>query len=96
LIFREVVYDVAMERQIVTVGIDGQVVLPSEVQAALHLGPGSSVEVSIDDCRVILNPLPLEGTAAELPPSVVDLRGIFSGSPSLEDDLLALRRSDQW
>jgi bifunctional DNA-binding transcriptional regulator/antitoxin component of YhaV-PrlF toxin-antitoxin module len=87
---------VSMERQIVTVGADGQFVLPPDVQQALHLEPGSSWEVSIDESRVILNPLPDVKPLAALPASVIALRGMFAGGPSLEDDLLELRRSDKW
>jgi bifunctional DNA-binding transcriptional regulator/antitoxin component of YhaV-PrlF toxin-antitoxin module len=85
-----------MERQIATVGVDGQFVLPPDVKAALHLEPGSSWEVCIDESRVILNPLPEVKPNTVLPASVIALRGLFAGGPSLEDDLLALRRSDTW
>ncbi len=85
-----------MERQIATVGADGQFVLPPDVKEALHLEPGSSWEVTIEDSRVILHPVPAAKPEDILPASLLALRGMFAGGPSLEDDLLELRRSDQW
>jgi bifunctional DNA-binding transcriptional regulator/antitoxin component of YhaV-PrlF toxin-antitoxin module len=90
------VYDETMERQIATVDADGQFVLPPDLREALHLEPGSSWEVSIDDSCVILNPVVEAQPEAVLPPSVIALRGMFAGKPSMEDGLLALRRSDEW
>jgi AbrB family looped-hinge helix DNA binding protein len=85
-----------MERQIATVGADGQFVLPPDIKEALHLEPGSSWEVTIEDSRVILHPVPAAKPEDILPASLLALRGMFAGGPSLEDDLLALRRSNQW
>jgi AbrB family looped-hinge helix DNA binding protein len=85
-----------MERQIATVDADGQLVLPPDLRAALHLEPGSSWEVSVDDSRVILNPVVEAQPETVLPASVIALRGMFAGGPSLEDDLLVWRRSDKW
>jgi AbrB family looped-hinge helix DNA binding protein len=87
---------ISMERQIATVNADGQFVLPPEVQEALHLKPGSSWEVSVDDSRVILNPVAQPKPEAVLPASLLALRGMFAGGPSLEDDLLEWRRSEKW
>jgi AbrB family looped-hinge helix DNA binding protein len=85
-----------MERQVATVGADGQLVLPADLRAALHLEPGSSWEISIDDSCVILNPVVATKPEAVLTASVIALRGMFAGGPSLEDDLLEWRRSDKW
>jgi bifunctional DNA-binding transcriptional regulator/antitoxin component of YhaV-PrlF toxin-antitoxin module len=85
-----------MERRIATVDADGQFFLPPDLRAALHLEPGSSWEVSVDDSRVILNPVVEAQPEAVLPASVIALRGMFAGGPSLEDDLLEWRRSDKW
>ncbi len=77
-----------MERQIVTVGADGQFVLSPEVQAALGLHSGSQLEVSIAERQIVLRPIIEDRIAA--------VRGMFGPGSSLEDDLIEWRASDGW
>jgi AbrB family looped-hinge helix DNA binding protein len=77
-----------MERQIATVGADGQLVLPPEIQAALGLHDGSQLEVSVAQRQIVLRPVIEDRIAA--------VRGMFGSGPSLEDDLIEWRASDGW
>jgi len=77
-----------MERQIATVAQDGHIVLPHELSTALQLKPGSEWEVSVTDSNIVLHPL--------LPAALRELRGMFKPGPSLEDDLMELRRNEKW
>jgi bifunctional DNA-binding transcriptional regulator/antitoxin component of YhaV-PrlF toxin-antitoxin module len=85
-----------MERPIATVSVDGQFVLPPNVQSELRLEPGSIWEVSVDDSSVILHPVSDGKPEATLPESLLALRGMFADGASLEDDLMEWRRSDKW
>ncbi len=77
-----------MERQIITVDSEGQLILSAEVSAALGLEPGSAWEISVEEKKILLHPA--------LPDPVVALRGMFKPGPSLEDDLMEWRRSEKW
>jgi AbrB family looped-hinge helix DNA binding protein len=77
-----------MERRIATVGLDGQLELPADVQTALGLHPGSRLEVSVKDRQIVLQPI--------LPDRIAAVRGMFGSGPSLEDDLKEWRASDEW
>jgi AbrB family looped-hinge helix DNA binding protein len=77
-----------MERQIATLGTDGQFVLPAEAQVALGLHPGSQLEVVVSNRQILLRPLIEERIDA--------VRGMFGPGSSLEDDLIEWRASDGW
>jgi AbrB family looped-hinge helix DNA binding protein len=78
-----------MLRQITTVSTKGQFVIPSEIRAALGIGPGTRIAVTQDGSRIVLEPVSEE---------LVDkTRGLFSGKPSLSDALKReRRRNDRW
>jgi bifunctional DNA-binding transcriptional regulator/antitoxin component of YhaV-PrlF toxin-antitoxin module len=95
--------------------------LSPEAQSALGLRAGSRLAVTIEEGRVILQPLehdPLDQLAGSLTssPSMADellaerdreakakvdriaaeLRGMFAGQPSLEDEYFRNRDKDKW
>jgi AbrB family looped-hinge helix DNA binding protein len=79
-----------MIRQITTVSTKGQFVIPSEIRAALGIRPGTRIAVIQDGLRIVLEPVSEE---------LVDrTRGLFSGQPSLSDELKRERRKrkDRW
>lgn len=77
-----------MERQISTLSTNGQLSIPSEMQTALGLRPGSQVQISLEDRHLVLQPI-----AGDI---VDELQGMFAGGPSLEDDLYRHRDVDKW
>ena len=83
-------YNVSMIRQITTVSTKGQFVIPSEMRASLGIKPGTRIAVTQDGSRIVLEPV-----SEEL---VDETRGIFSGGPSLSEDLKRERRQrkDRW
>jgi AbrB family looped-hinge helix DNA binding protein len=86
-----------MERQIATVDNNGQLLLPAEVQSALGIPPGSEVEILVQDQEIRL----LVQGKRRLPEAdanriINELRGIFAGEPSLEDEYFRDRDKDKW
>jgi AbrB family looped-hinge helix DNA binding protein len=79
-----------MQRQITTVSTKGQFVIPSEMRAALGIGPGTRIAVTQDGSRIVLEPV-----SEKL---VDSTRGLFSGKPSLSEALRRERRrnKDRW
>jgi bifunctional DNA-binding transcriptional regulator/antitoxin component of YhaV-PrlF toxin-antitoxin module len=77
-----------MERQIATIGTDGQFVLSPEIQAALGIHPGSQVEFTVQDGRLILQP--------SLQDRIDAIHRRFASEPSLEDELKEWRASKEW
>ena len=78
-----------MNRQITTVSTKGQFVIPSEMRTALRIKPGTRISVTQDGLRIILEPV-----SDEL---VDQTRGLFSGKPSLSQELKReRRRKDNW
>jgi AbrB family looped-hinge helix DNA binding protein len=78
-----------MMRQITTVSTKGQFVIPSEMRTALRIQPGTRISVTQDGLRIILEPV-----SEEL---VDQTRGLFSGKPSLSEELKReRRRKDKW
>ena len=78
-----------MVRRITTVSTKGQFVIPSEMRIALGLVPGTRIAVTQDGLRLVLEPV-----SEEL---VDQTRGLFSGKPSLSEELKRQRRrKDKW
>jgi AbrB family looped-hinge helix DNA binding protein len=78
-----------MNHQITTVSTKGQFVIPSEMRASLGIKPGTRIVVIQEGSRIVLEPVSEE---------LVDkTRGLFSGKPSLSDELKRQRRrKDRW
>jgi AbrB family looped-hinge helix DNA binding protein len=78
-----------MNRQITTVSTKGQFVIPSDIRASLGIRPGTRIAVTQDGARIVLEPVSEE---------LVDKTcGLFSGKPSLSDELKRQRRQkDRW
>ncbi|WP_396272278.1 AbrB/MazE/SpoVT family DNA-binding domain-containing protein [Granulicella arctica] len=86
-----------MERQTAVVGLDGQLVLPAEVQKTLGISPGSRVEIVIHDRYVELvqqDRPPFNQIAARN--AMRALQGSHAGQPSLEDEYFQNRDKDKW
>jgi AbrB family looped-hinge helix DNA binding protein len=78
-----------MVRLITTVSTKGQLVIPSEMRASLGIEPGSRIAITLDQSRIILEPISKE--------LVERTRGMFSGKPSLSAELSRQRRQkDKW
>ena len=77
-----------MERQIATIGADGQFVLSPEIQSALGIHPGSQVELSVKDGHLTLQP--------SLQERIDAIHRRFASEPSLEDELKEWRASKEW
>ena len=75
--------------RITTVSTKGQLVIPSEIRASLGIEPGTRVTVTQDGPRIVLEPVS---------EALVDkTRGLFSGKPSLSEELKRQRRQkDRW
>ena len=82
-------YNVSMNRQITSVSTKGQFVIPSEMRAALGIKPGTRIAVTQEGSRIVLEPVSDE---------LVDkTRGLFSGKPSLSEELKReRRRKERW
>jgi AbrB family looped-hinge helix DNA binding protein len=83
-------YNVSMTRQITTVSTKGQFVIPSEMRTALGIKPGTRIAVTQDGAKITLEPVT---------DALVDkTRGMFSGKPSLSDELMRerRRRKERW
>lgn len=78
-----------MIRRITTVSTKGQFVIPTEMRASLGIKPGTRIAVTQDGSRIFLEPVSEE---------LVDkTRGLFSGKPSLSEQLKRERqRKDKW
>lgn len=78
-----------MMRRITTVSTKGQFVIPSEMRTSLGIEPGSRIAVTQDGPRIVLEPVS---------EALVDqTRGLFSGKPSLSEELKReRRRKDKW
>jgi AbrB family looped-hinge helix DNA binding protein len=70
-----------------TVSTKGQLVIPADVRAELGIQPGSRIALTVEDTRIILQPVNQR--------LVEKLRGRFAGGPSLADELQRQRREDQ-
>jgi AbrB family looped-hinge helix DNA binding protein len=77
-----------MERQITTVSTKGQLVIPAEMRTRLGIHPGTRVSMTIEDQRIILQPV-----SEKL---VDETLGMLAGGPSLADELQKERRTDKW
>jgi AbrB family looped-hinge helix DNA binding protein len=78
-----------MVRRITTVSTKGQFVIPSEMRISLGIEPGTRIAVTQEGLRIVLEPVSEE---------LVDkTRGLFSGKPSLSNELKReRRRKDKW
>jgi len=78
-----------MMRRITTVSTKGQLVILSEMRRSLGIEPGTRIAVTQDGMRIVLEPVSEE---------LVDkTRGLFSGKPSLSEELKReRRRKDKW
>jgi len=78
-----------MPTQITTVSTKGQFVIPSEMRASLGIRPGTRIAVSQEGSRIVLEPVSEE---------LVDkTRGLFTGKPSLSEELKReRRRKEKW
>lgn len=77
-----------MDSQITTMSTKGQLVIPAEMRALLGLQPGDRIALTLEDSRIILQPVNDK--------FVDQLRGMFSGKPSMADELQQERRQDKW
>lgn len=80
-----------------TVGNDGQLILPAEVQRTLGIAPGSRVEIVVRGHQIEILPkerLPIDQQAARQ--AARELRGMYAGQPSLEDEYFRDRDRDTW
>jgi AbrB family looped-hinge helix DNA binding protein len=75
-----------MGSQMLTVSTKGQLVIPADVRAELGIQPGSRVALTVENARIILQPVNER--------LVQRLRGRFAGGPSLSDELQQQRRTD--
>lgn len=88
--FADAINAKGMIRQITTVGNMGELVIPPEMRAPLGIKPGTRIVVTLDGSRILLEPV-----ASDL---VQKTNGIFSGGPSLSEQLTRERRrmKDRW
>lgn len=77
-----------MMYQTTTVSTKGQLVIPSEVRAALGITAGTRMRVRQEGSRIILEPVSKK--------LIAKLRGITKGGQSMTDELLRERRSEKW
>jgi AbrB family looped-hinge helix DNA binding protein len=70
---------------VTTVSTKGQLVIPTEIRESLGIVPGTKMVVKVEGSRIILQPVEK---------LIQDMRGLFAGEPSLEDELLADRRAE--
>jgi AbrB family looped-hinge helix DNA binding protein len=77
-----------MTRRITTVSSKGQFVIPAEMRATLRIQPGTRISVTIEDSRIVIEPV-----SAEL---VDRTRGMLKGGPSLSAALKKQREKDKW
>ena len=83
------IYNVSMTRQITSVSTKGQFVIPAEMREALGIRPGMRIAVTQEGSRIILEPV--SGALVDR------TRGMFSGKPSLSDELKRQRsQRDKW
>ncbi|HTC56420.1 MAG TPA: AbrB/MazE/SpoVT family DNA-binding domain-containing protein [Candidatus Sulfotelmatobacter sp.] len=76
-----------MTRQITSVSTKGQFVIPSEIRESLGIKPGTRIAVTQEGSRIVLEPVSEE---------LVDrTRGLFSGTPSLSEELKRQRRQEK-
>jgi AbrB family looped-hinge helix DNA binding protein len=76
-----------MTRQITSVSTKGQFVIPSEIRESLGIKPGTRIAVTQEGSRIVLEPVSDE---------LVDrTRGLFSGTPSLSEELKRQRRQEK-
>lgn len=73
-----------------TVSSKGQLVIPAPIRDALGIGPGTRVTLRQDGEDVILTPV-VRRTARDL---IQKLAGMTAGGPSMADELIADRRSE--
>ncbi|WP_213806981.1 AbrB/MazE/SpoVT family DNA-binding domain-containing protein [Granulicella sp. dw_53] len=77
-----------MERQIAILSQTGDLPLPAEAQTTLGLHPGSRLAVSVEDGRIVLQPVSMD--------DLDELCGIFSTNPGSSEELQQERRKDRW
>jgi AbrB family looped-hinge helix DNA binding protein len=75
-----------MNTQMLTISTKGQLVIPADVRAELGIQPGSRIALTVEDTRIILQPVNRL--------LVEKLRGRFAGGPSMADELQRQRRED--
>ena len=73
---------------IATVSTKGQLVIPATLRDALEIVPGGRVSLSLEDGVIVLRPI-----SERL---VEETCGMFSGGPSMSDELQQERRAEQW
>jgi AbrB family looped-hinge helix DNA binding protein len=77
-----------MANRITTVSSKGQFVIPAEIRASLGIEPGTRISVTLQDSRIVLEPVSEE---------LVDkTRGLFARGPSLSAALKRERQKDKW
>jgi len=88
-----------MISQSATIESPDKVPLSKEVQEALGLRAGSGIEITIEEGKVTLQPLEDDGRSrlseAGTRRAIGELRGMFRGQPSLEDDLHKMRQEEE-
>ncbi len=79
-----------------TVGFDGELVLPPEVQRTLGIAPGSRVEIVVQGRHVEITRENAPSLTGKAQKALENLHGIFAGEPSLEDEYFRTRDKDRW
>jgi AbrB family looped-hinge helix DNA binding protein len=79
-----------MEPVYAKVSSKGQLVIPVEMREALGIEPGTRIAIRQDGDELILRP----DTATLARRIIHELCGITAGGPSMTDELLAERRSE--
>ncbi len=80
-----------------TVGYNGELVLPPEIQRTLGISPGAKVEIVVQGHHVEITPRECLSFDPERARKALEtLQGMFAGEPSLEDEYLLTRDKDKW
>jgi len=74
-------------REIVEISEKGQLLIPKLYRDKTGIKPGSKVALSVDQNKLIVNPLPEDPIEAS--------RGYLKGGRSLSDELLAERHAER-
>ena len=74
--------------QITIVSTKGQFVIPAEMRESLGIGPGTRIAVTLQQSRIILEPV-----SEKL---VDETLGMLRGGPSLSELLKQERGKDKW
>jgi AbrB family looped-hinge helix DNA binding protein len=71
---------------IATISTEGELAIPESIRQALGITPGMKFSLTVEDDRIVLRPITAE--------FIDSLRGRFAGGPSMADELIAERRTE--